>query len=56
MFSQSRISNDDSNDTFPPVPRKDLGSCFKEGHRIVLLDSRLVDHVIVDNQLAVGAR
>lgn len=47
---------DNSDDRVFEVSDELLRSSLEERHGRVLLDSRLVDHVVVDDNLAVGAR
>lgn len=55
LLKKRRTSNDNANFGALPVVNKLFGSSFEERHSRVLLDPRLVDHIIIDDDFTVRA-
>lgn len=49
------IPNLDPDDSLPPIPNETLRSSFKVRHAAVLLNPRLVDHIVVDDDFTIAA-
>lgn len=44
----------DSHDSLPPVPNKPLSTCLEIRHACVLLHSCLIDHIVIEYNLAIA--
>lgn len=56
MLAKTRVANDDPDGRLGVIPDEDLRPSLEERHSRVLLDPRLVNQVVVEDDLAVRRR